>query len=90
MKVSHHGSCKNTSKELLEIINTSNYIISTSSESHNHPDKRTLSRILNNNPKATIYFNYDEVLKHIFSTKDFQDFKNLYAKNVSEYNIEWE
>lgn len=90
MKVSHHGSYQNTSKDLLEIVETSNYIISTSSESHNHPDKRTLSRIINKNPNATIYFNYDEVRKNIFSTKDFQDFIKFYAKNTSEYTIEWE
>lgn len=90
LKISHHGSCKNTSKELLEVIVTSNYIISTSSESNNHPDKRTLSRIINKNPSATIYFNYDEVRKNIFSKKDFLDFQNIYAKNTSEYIIEWE
>ncbi len=90
LKISHHGSCKNTSKELLEVIETENYVISTSSESHNHPDKRTLSRIINKNPNATIYFNYDEVRKSIFSNKDFQDFQNLYAKNTSEYTTEWE
>lgn len=90
MKISHHGSCKNTNKELLEIIETENYIISTSSESHGHPDKRTLSRIINKNPSATIYFNYDEVRKNIFSKKDFQDFQNLHTKNTSEYTIKWE
>lgn len=90
LKVSHHGSCKNTSKELLEVIETNNYVISTSSESHNHPDKRTLSRILNKNPNATIYFNYEEVRKNIFSKQDFNDFQYLYAKNTSEYVTKWE
>jgi len=89
VKISHHGSCKNTTKELLEVIDTSNYIISTSSEFHSHPDKRTLARIIDVNPKATIYFNYDEVRKEIFSKKDFEDFENFYAKNTSEYIIEW-
>lgn len=90
LKISHHGSYKNTSKELLEVIETNNYVISTSSESHGHPDKRTLSRIINKNPSATIYFNYDEVRKNIFSKKDFQDFQNLQTKNTSEYTLKWE
>lgn len=90
LKVSHHGSHKNTNKELLEVIDTNNYIISTSSEFHNHPDKRTLSRIINKNQNATIYFNYDEVLKNIFSRKDFQDFQNLQVKNTSELLKKWE
>lgn len=89
VKISHHGSCKNTTKELLEVIDTNNYIISTSGEFHAHPHKRTLSRIIDVNPKATIYFNYDEVRKGIFLEKDFEDFKDFYAKNISEYKIKW-
>lgn len=89
LKISHHGSCKNTNRDLLEAIDTNNYIISTSSESHNHPDKRTLSRIINKNPNAIIYFNYDEVRRTIFSKKDFQDYQDLQIKETSEYTIKW-
>jgi hypothetical protein len=74
MKVSHHGSKANTNKELLEIIETENYIISTDSSGHNHPNKRTLSRILNKNPNAIFHFNYENVRNEIFSAQDRQDF----------------
>lgn len=75
MKVSHHGSKANTNKELLEVIKTENYIISTDSSGHNHPDKRTLARILNVNPNAIFHFNYEHVRNDIFSKQDRQDFK---------------
>lgn len=75
MKVSHHGSKLNTHKELLEIVKTENYIISTDSSGHNHPNKRTLARILNVNPNAIFHFNYEHVRNDIFSTQDRQDFQ---------------
>lgn len=75
MKVSHHGSKANTNKELLEIIKTDNYIISTDSSGHNHPNKRTLARILNVNPNAIFHFNYEHVRNNVFSTQDRQDFQ---------------
>lgn len=88
LKISHHGSCKNTTKELLESIETDNYIVSTDSSIHNHPDKRTLARIISNNTNATLYFNYDNVKQNIFSVKDYEDFKDIKAKLTTEYIIE--
>jgi len=86
MKVSHHGSKKNTDKELLEIIKTENYIISTDSSGHNHPHKRTLARILNVNPNAIFHFNYEHVRNEVFSTQDRQDFK-IKARITKELNF---
>lgn len=74
MKVSHHGSKANTNKELLEIVKTENYIISTDSSGHNHPNKRTLARILNVNPNAIFHFNYEHVRNAIFTDKDRKDY----------------
>ncbi|MFV5685095.1 MBL fold metallo-hydrolase [Flavobacterium sp. GB2R13] len=85
LKVSHHGSCRNTNKELLEIIKTDNYIISSDGTSDNLPNKRTFSRIVNQNPNATIYFNYGKLPGFIFLDKDRQDFPNLKISSISEY-----
>ncbi|WP_407505742.1 ComEC/Rec2 family competence protein [Elizabethkingia miricola] len=74
MKVSHHGSKLNTSKSLLQIVKTNEYLISTDSLRHNHPNKRTLARILNENPNATFHFNYEHVRNAIFSDKDRKDY----------------
>lgn len=85
LKVSHHGSCRNTNKELLEIIKTDNYIICSDGICHNLPNKRTFARIVNENPNATIHFNYENLLRHIFSDIDKQDFPNLKLNFISEY-----
>lgn len=60
IKISHHGSKKNTSKELLELIDAPVYLISTDGKRHNHPDLTTLARIVGreNGPFRNLYFNY--------------------------------
>lgn len=84
MKVSHHGSKYNTSKELLEIINTDRYLISSNATKHGLPNKRTLARIINNNPNAFIFFNYD-LKDTIFSDQDWKDYSSFRSKMQNEF-----
>jgi len=84
LKVSHHGSKANTPYELLELIDTENYIISSNGDKHQLPDKQCLARIINHNNKARIYFNYPEKIPVIFKEEDytaFPDFQALSAEN---------
>ncbi|MBK8328633.1 MAG: MBL fold metallo-hydrolase [Bacteroidetes bacterium] len=84
VKVSHHGSMYNTSKELLEIIKANNYLISSNATKHGLPNKRTIARIVHNNPNAFIYFNY--ALKDIiFSAQDWKDYSNFKSKMQNEF-----
>ena len=84
MKVSHHGSTYNTSEGLLEIVKTKNYVISSDATKHGLPNKRTIARVIHNNPNAFIYFNYD--LKDImFSAQDWKDYSNFKSKMQNEF-----
>jgi beta-lactamase superfamily II metal-dependent hydrolase len=74
IKVAHHGSKSNTNKELLEIVRSTNYYISTDGSEHNHPNKRTLARILQSNPDAVFHFNYEHIRDQLFSKQDREDF----------------
>lgn len=85
IKLSHHGSKGNTNKELLEIVKTDNYIISTDSSEHGHPNKRTLARIISVNPNAIFHFNYEYVRNNVFNKQDRIDFK-IKSKVTSEFN----
>ena len=60
IKVSHHGSQKNTNNELLEIVNSKKYVFSTNGKGHNHPDKETIARIIAKETEYTkeLYFTY--------------------------------
>lgn len=84
MKVSHHGSMYNTNKELLEIVKTNNYLISSNATKHGLPNKRAIARIINNNPNAIIYFNYD-LKDTIFSEQDWKDYLSFRSKMQNEF-----
>ncbi|MFD1166983.1 ComEC/Rec2 family competence protein [Sphingobacterium daejeonense] len=77
LKISHHGSQKNTSVELLELIETYKYVISTNGDMHGHPDKATIARIVNANSKAKIYFNYPTLIDKLILKEDRTDYPNV-------------
>lgn len=60
VKVSHHGSARNTSLELLTLVDSPHFFISTNGDGHNHPDFAVLKAIVDR-PSAfcrTLHFNY--------------------------------
>lgn len=73
-KISHHGSQYNNSKEMLELIDSKKYIISTNGNKHSHPHKRFLARLINQKNDCEIYFNYPELIGQIFKYEDYIDF----------------
>lgn len=77
LKISHHGSQKNTSTELLELMETNKYIISTNGDIHGHPDKATIARIIANNPNAKIYFNYPKLISKLILEEDKTDYPTV-------------
>jgi hypothetical protein len=46
VKISHHGSERNTNIELLSLLGKTDYILCANNEKHNHPNNLTLARIL--------------------------------------------
>ena len=74
-KISHHGSRKNTSNELLELIKCRKFLISTDGKQHYHPDKESLSRIICSQERPCLIFNYD-VYNKIFSKEELS--QNLF------------
>jgi hypothetical protein len=74
VKLSHHGSHKNTSKSLLDLIESDKFLLSTNGDHHCHPSKRTLARILTRNPSASFFFNYEEMKDRMFTTNDKRDY----------------
>lgn len=59
-KVAHHGSRANTSKKLLEKLACPRYLVSTSGNKFDHPDKEGVARIIQFGGKEKeIFFNYE-------------------------------
>lgn len=60
IKLPHHGSSKNITKEFIDNMETEIYMISTNAKRYDHPDLKTLAKIICKKTKyhKRIYFNY--------------------------------
>ncbi|MCM0685654.1 hypothetical protein NBH05_06710 [Akkermansia sp. B2-R-115] len=60
VKISHHGSIHNTSPDLLSLVDSPHFFISTNGDAHNHPDFAVLKAIVDRpaNFRRTLHFNY--------------------------------
>lgn len=59
LKLSHHGSAKNLSRDLLNLIDCRRYLISTNGKRHGHPDSIAMARLLSNGgDEKHLVFNY--------------------------------
>lgn len=83
LKISHHGSKANNNIEMLELIDTSKYIISTNGDKHAHPNKKFLARLASVNNNCEVFFNYPEQIEKIFSVNDYIDFPNFRPMQMS-------
>jgi len=74
VKISHHASKGNTSPRLLSLIECNKFVVSTDGCKHGLPDKEAIARIIASQPNSTIYFNYDEISKEIFTSDDKENY----------------
>ena len=63
LKVSHHGSKNNISKDLLDLINCPNYLFSTNGQQFKHPDQEAVARVIkygrtDDSADPKLFFNY--------------------------------
>lgn len=57
-KLSHHGSEKNLSPDLLDLVECRTWLVSSNGNIHKHPDRRAISRIVARSSPAHLVFNY--------------------------------
>ncbi|WP_339430488.1 ComEC/Rec2 family competence protein [Pseudomonas sp. EA_65y_Pfl2_P78] len=58
VKVPHHGSENNVSRELIESLECQKYLISSNGSIYKHPSKPAVSRIIKYSTKPLLLFNY--------------------------------
>ncbi|OMP74735.1 ComEC/Rec2 family competence protein [[Flexibacter] sp. ATCC 35208] len=85
VKLSHHGSKGNTNKELLSLIDSNKYIISTNGNIHGHPDKQLLARLIKEKAGCQLYFNYPPRAQKIFSKEDYNFLPFTINNSQSEF-----
>lgn len=82
-KVSHHGSNKNTSTELISLIESKKFLFSTNGSKNQHPEIETLAKIiLKETPYVKeLYFNYHHKKLNFLEDPDL--------KKAHNYNIDY-
>lgn len=60
IKISHHGSLRNTSPDLLRLVDAPRYIVSSNGNAHGHPDIEVLAAIVDRPASFSraLHFNY--------------------------------
>lgn len=75
IKIAHHGSFGNISRELLDKIDSERYLISTNGQKNNHPDKETIAHIITRKADfhRNLYFNYITANSKYFDREDWME-----------------
>ncbi len=92
IKLAHHGSFNNNSPELISMIDSANWIISTNGDTYNHPDIETLAHILTKGGDVfrKLYFNYSRTICKVLNTKELHDkykFEIIVPKEENEVTL---
>lgn len=75
-KIAHHASKHNTTNELIQMLDCSNYIISTQQTAQGRPSKECLSRIIcNSENPVSFYCNYELNWDNVFTKEEFLKYR---------------
>jgi hypothetical protein len=72
VKVAHHGSQKNTNDELVQLIDSPRWLISTNGDKFKHPNKACIARILKHGKPRELCFNYASKFTKPWLTREAQ------------------
>jgi hypothetical protein len=81
IKVSHHGSARNTCPNLLGLVDSPNYFISTNGDGHSHPDFAVLKAIVDR-PSA-----FRRILHFNYSTPASRRLREYQSKHSSDFLV---
>ena len=84
VKVSHHGSKNNITKEFLELVDAEHWLFSSNGDKHKHPDKEAVEAVIQGATRTpTLWFNYRSAFTKIWE-KDSQPNANYFTKYPEE------
>lgn len=92
MKLPHHGSHRNITKNILSEVKCSNFVISTNvNKKYFFPNKETVAKLIgyrcNIEDTINIYFNYQESLDVLGIMEEEKDTYNVKLYNCREFSI---
>lgn len=72
-KLSHHGSTSTLTRELLDLVDCSRYLVPTDGSRFYHPDREAIARvILWGGERPRLYFNYRSDINGLWGHEDLQ------------------
>lgn len=88
LKLPHHGSKNNVSKELIAAFPAENYLVSTNGQQFKHPDEEAIARILTMDKSGakTFHFNVPSEFNKVWTSKSYQFAWNYVANYGTETN----
>ena len=92
MRLPHHGSARNVTKNILDEVTCSNFIISTKkNENYYFPNKETIAKLIRYRERAdkaiNVYFNYQESLDVLGITAEELTENNINLNVCNEFNF---
>jgi beta-lactamase superfamily II metal-dependent hydrolase len=86
LKLSHHGSKNNISKEFLGLLDCSKFLFSTNGQQFKHPDPQAVARVVkfgrgDGERNPTLFFNYNSAFNRIWSERGLRE--------LHEYDVEY-
>lgn len=92
MKLPHHGSTRNVTKNILDEVTCSNFIISTKKNNKYYfPNKETIAKLIRYRDSAdkaiNVYFNYQESLDVLGITAEELTENNINLNVCNEFNF---
>lgn len=93
IKLAHHGSAKNINKELLNIIDSEHYFISTNGNQYGHPDIETIAKIIVRKTKKftrNLYFTNELSKLKFFENEELQQTYNykMHYRDAAQDSIQ--
>ncbi len=85
VKLSHHGSRKNFSSRLLELVKAEVFIFSTNGDYYGHPDKEVFAQIIDKTC-AKVYFNYKDRFEKILCEQDLVEYPDIKNRIIDNLN----
>ncbi len=91
-KMSHHGSARNNSHELLKMFDCRRFLVSTNGSRHHHPDPAAIARVVTlNSEPVELHFNYrsdESALWDDNALKDAHGFETFYPTGVNGLRVQ--
>ena len=90
LKVSHHASQNNLSKEFLALVDCKRYCVSTNGDYFCHPDREAIGRIIKyGGERPELHFNYRTRYNEVWKRPDLQERYGYSARYPQDGSGRW-